>query len=198
MILASASPRRARLLRELGLSFRIVPSHENEPDQPHLSPRELTLRHAFAKARDVAKRFPDAVVIGADTIVVLGHKVFGKPKDMADANRMLRQLQGRTHRVITGVCVMHLKRRKRVVFAESTAVTFKKLNDARIASYLRRIHPLDKAGAYAAQEHGSEIIARVEGSYSNVVGFPLEKFQGMARELINAANRRATRVDSPC
>jgi septum formation protein len=185
-ILASASPRRAQLLREMGLQFRIVPSQEPENDQPHLSPRELALRHAFAKAHDVAKRFPDAIVIGADTIVVLGHRVFNKPKDMTDAKRMLRELQGRTHRVITGVCVLHRARHRKLLFAETTAVTFKKLNDVQIASYLRRIHPLDKAGAYAAQEHGREIIARVDGLYSNVVGFPVETFERRMRGWLQA------------
>jgi septum formation protein len=181
LILASASPRRAQLLREIGLKFHVVPSREEENDQPHLSPREWAMRHAFAKAREVAGRFPDAIVIGADTIVVLGRKVFNKPKDMADAKRMLRELQGRTHRVITGVCVLHRAKHRRILFAETTAVTFRKLNDTQIASYLRRIHPLDKAGAYAAQEHGRDIIARVDGLYSNVVGFPVETFQRRMR-----------------
>lgn len=176
IILASASPRRAQLLREIGLKFDVVPSNETEPEQPHLSPRELVMRHAFAKACDVAKRFPDATVIGADTIVVLGRKVYNKPKDLADAKRMLRELQGRTHRVITGVCMLHLRKRRKLLLDETTHVTFRKLTAKQIASYLKRIHPFDKAGAYAAQEHGSEIIAHVEGLYSNVVGFPVETF----------------------
>ena len=158
------------------MKFEIVPSNESEPDQPHLSPGEWAMRQALAKARDVAKRFPNAVVIGADTIVVLGRKVYNKPKDMADAKRMLLELRGRTHRVTTGVCVLHAKARKKLLFAETTNVTFRKLNDRQIAGYLRSINPLDKAGAYAAQEHGSAIIERVEGSFSNVVGFPVEAF----------------------
>lgn len=176
VILASASPRRKQLLREIGLKFEVIPSNESEPDQPHLSPGEWAMRQALAKSRDVAKRFPNAVVIGADTIVVLGRKVYNKPKDMADAKRMLRELCGHTHRVITGVCVLHAKAHRKLLFAETTHVTFRKLNDRQIAAYLRRIHPLDKAGAYAAQEHGSAIIERVEGSFANVVGFPVETF----------------------
>jgi len=177
IVLASASPRRAQLLKQIGLKFEVVPSNEREPGQPHLTPRELALRHAFHKARSVAARFPDAVVIGADTIVVLGRKVFGKPKDLAEAKRMLRQLQGRTHQVITGVCLLHRARHKRVLFAEKSDVSFRRLDDDQIAAYLRRINALDKAGAYAAQEHGRAIIARVDGSYSNVVGLPLEKLR---------------------
>jgi septum formation protein len=177
ILLASSSPRRIALLRGIGLKFRVEPSGDAERDQPHLSPRELALRHAFAKARAVAERFPEAVVIGADTIVVLGCTVFGKPRNMADARRMLRQLQGRTHRVITGVCVLRRSARKRLLFAETSAVTFRKLTAEQIEQYLRRVRPLDKAGAYAAQHRGREIIARVDGSYSNVVGFPLERFQ---------------------
>lgn len=184
VILASASPRRKQLLREIGMKFEVVPSSESEPDQPHLSPGEWAMRQALAKARDVAKRFPNAVVIGADTIVVLGRRVYNKPKDMADAKRMLRELRGRTHRVITGVCVLHLKARKKLLFAETSHVTFRKLNDRQIASYLRRIHPLDKAGAYAAQEQGSAIIEHVEGSFSNVVGFPLERFRTEVRRAL--------------
>jgi len=176
VILASASPRRADLLREIGLKFKIVPSNESEPDLPHLSPREWVLRHAFAKARDVAKRFPDAIVIGADTIVVLGRTIYNKPTDMPDAKRILRELQGRTHRVITGVCMLHLRKHKKLLFDETTRVTFRRLSARQIATYLKRINPLDKAGAYAAQEHGSEIIACTEGLYSNVVGFPVETF----------------------
>jgi septum formation protein len=176
IILASASPRRVQLLREAGLRFAVVPSGEHEPDRPHLTPRELAMRHAFQKARSVAARFPKAIVIGADTIVVLGRRVFNKPRDMADAKRMLRRLQGKTHRVITGVCVLDRRKHRRILFAETTAVTFRKLNAGQIADYLRRIDPLDKAGAYAAQEHGRAIIARVEGLYSNVVGFPVETF----------------------
>jgi septum formation protein len=169
------------LLRDIGLEFQVVPSNESEPDQPHLSPRELAVRHAFAKARAISQRFPDSIVIGADTIVVLGRQIFGKPKDMANARRMLRQLQGRTHRVITGVCVLHRCARKRLMFADTTWVTFRELSERQIAAYLRRIHPLDKAGAYAAQDQGRDIIERVDGSYANVIGFPLEKFRAETR-----------------
>jgi septum formation protein len=175
IILASASPRRKQLLREMGVKFRAVAADVDETPHAHLSPRELAMRLAFAKARAVAQQFPDAVVIGADTIVTLNGKLYEKPRDLTDAARMLGELQGKTHRVITGVCVLHLREGTRALFAETTKVTFKKMSPQEIRDYLRLIHPLDKAGAYAAQEHTERIIARVEGSFSNVVGLPTEK-----------------------
>lgn len=186
LILASASPRRRALLRAMGVRFRVEPSHADEPERPHLSPRETAMHHALAKARDVARRFPGAVVIGADTIVVLGRKVFGKPGDTAEAARMLRALQGKTHRVITAVCLIQLARRRKLLFTDTTAVTFCPLDTRQIRSYLRRVHVLDKAGAYAIQEHGAKIVERIQGSHSNVVGFPVEKFEVALRRFLRA------------
>lgn len=184
LVLASASPRRKELLRAMGVRFRVEPSHVNEPERPHLSPRETVMHHALAKARDVARRFPGAVVIGADTIVVLGRRVFGKPRNAVEAARMLRALQGKTHRVITAVCLVQLRRRKQLLFTDTTAVTFRPLEARQIQSYLRRVHALDKAGAYAIQEHGDKIVAKIQGSYSNVVGFPVEKFEVALRRFL--------------
>lgn len=181
IILASASPRRAELLRQTGLPFAIEVSEQAEPTHTHLTPRELALRHALRKASAVAKTFPDAIVIGADTIVVLGGNVFGKPRNLSEAKRMLGRLQGRTHHVVTGVCVLDRKRRKKLLFTETTAVSFRKRSAKQINSYLRRVNPLDKAGAYAIQEHGGELVEKIEGSWSNVVGFPVEKFQKLMR-----------------
>jgi septum formation protein len=174
VILASASPRRKQLLCRMGVKFRAIAANVDERRRSRLSPRELATRLALAKARAVARRFPDAVVIGADTIVTLNGKLFEKPRDLKQAARMLGQLQGKTHRVITGVCVLHLREKKKALFAETTKVTFRKMTSQQIREYLRLINPLDKAGAYAAQEHTDCIIARVEGSFSNVVGLPSE------------------------
>ncbi len=172
IILASASPRRAELLRQLGLEFRILASDAEEILSEHLTPRETCQINAYRKARSVAKRFPDALVLGADTLVCLGATIFGKPADLPAAHRMLEQMQGREHEVITGVCLLQLRRHRQRIFAVSTTVTFRSLNAAQIRQYLARINPLDKAGAYAIQEQGDLIIERIEGSYPNVVGLP--------------------------
>ncbi len=183
VILASASPRRKQLLREMGVKFRAIASDVDEAPPAHLSPRGVALRLAWLKARAVARQFPDVVVIGADTIVVLDGKLYEKPRDLADAARMLGELQGKTHRVITGVCVLHLGEKRKALFAETTKVTFKAMSVAEIREYLRLIHPLDKAGAYAAQEYTERIIERTEGSFSNVVGLPTEKLAKVLKKL---------------
>jgi septum formation protein len=127
----------------------------------------------------VAKQRPDALVLGADTLVYLDReaKLFGKPANLAEARRMLRDLQGRAHAVITGVCLLHLREHRQRVFAEWTDVRFHPLTATQIEEYLALINPLDKAGAYAIQEHGERIVAEISGSYSNVVGLPLERLR---------------------
>ena len=133
--------------------------------------------NAYRKARAVAKKFPDALVLGADTLVYLDRetRLFGKPADSTEAFRMLEQLQGRTHAVITGVCLMHLREHRQRVFAEWTDVRFHPLTHEQIRKYLALVNPSDKAGAYAIQEHGELVVAEVSGSYSNVVGLPVER-----------------------
>ena len=177
VILASASPRRAELLREIVRDFKVLPGHAEEFQPEHLSPAESCVLNAYRKARVIAKKFPDALVIGADTEVVLGRRVFGKPRNRADAHAMLADLAGREHQVITGVCLIHLRRHRQRTFAETTRVTFKPLGADEIARYLALINPLDKAGAYAIQEHGEMIVARTQGSFSNVVGLPVERLR---------------------
>lgn len=177
LILASGSPRRAELLRRMGREFTVVTAPTPESHDEHLTPREICLLNAHRKARAVAKRHPDSLVIGADTIVCLGTKVYGKPKDFADAEATLSELAGRTHQVMTGVCLMHLRQHRERLFAEVTQVTFRVLSPLDITEYLQLIHPLDKAGGYAIQEHGDRIVAKVEGSFDNVVGFPTERIE---------------------
>lgn len=174
LILASASPRRVALLKELGLEFEVIPSHAPEVGHDFLTPREICLFNAWQKCRCVARGRPEAVVLGADTEVCLGPKIFGKPANRAEAESFLAELQGRMHEVITGVCLMHRGSHRQWLGAEVTRVFFKPLTKAEIADYLDCIQPLDKAGAYAIQEHGERIIERIDGSYSNVVGLPLE------------------------
>jgi septum formation protein len=176
-ILASASPRRAELLRQLKLEFKVLPSDALEVAHEHLSPLELCQLNAHHKARTVAKKIPDALVLGADTLVFLKDEPLGKPQDLDEARQMLMRLQGRTHQVVTGVSLIHLRSYRERIFAVSTDVTFHPLDPGQIADYLNQINPLDKAGAYAIQEHGEKIVAEIFGSYSNVVGLPLEQLR---------------------
>ena len=174
LILASASPRRSELLREMGVPFTVVRGQVPEVAPEHLSPVETAEINAYRKARATAKKHPDSVVLGADTVVSLGTTVFGKPTDMADAEQMLAKLQGRTHQVITGVCLIYLRGHRQKLFAVSTAVTFRKLHIGQIRRYLSKIFPFDKAGSYAIQEEGDLIVKGIVGSFTNVVGLPVE------------------------
>lgn len=174
LILASASPRRAELLRSLRLQFDVLPTGADERDEHSSSFHDLAIHNAKVKAHDVAPKHLDALVLGADTIVVLGNEVFGKPRDLGDARRMLRSLSGRSHVVITGVCLIcHAGNHERS-FAVETRVHFRPLTETDIEQYIDAVHVLDKAGAYAIQE-GPAIVAGIDGSYSNVIGLPLER-----------------------
>jgi len=177
LILASVSPRRAELLRQLGWQFQVVRSDAGEIAHEHLSPLELCQLNAHRKARTVAKRFPDALVLAADTLVFLDEEILGKPADLRAARRMLESLQSRIHQVVTGVVLMQLRAHRERVFAVSTDVRFRALTVDQIRNYLDRVNPLDKAGAYAIQEHGELIVEEISGSYSNVVGLPVEHVQ---------------------
>jgi MAF protein/2-amino-4-hydroxy-6-hydroxymethyldihydropteridine diphosphokinase len=180
LILASASPRRVELLRQLSLDFKVVPAEVAEIHHEQMTARELSQLNAYRKARAVAKKFPDALVLAADTLVYLEPTLFGKPATLEEAYGMLERLQGRTHQVVTGLCLVYLRQHRQAVFAETTAVTFHPLDDVKIRRYLNRVNPLDKAGAYAIQEEGDLIVEKIGGSYTNVVGLPMER---LAREL---------------
>lgn len=177
MILASASPRRAELLHQVVEDFEIVNSSAEEVWDSQLSAGEVARVNAYRKARAVAKRFPDALVLGADTVVEVGERLLGKPSDQAMAERMLEALQGREHRVVTGVCLLQLRGHHQRVFAESTSVWFRELDGPKIRTYLSTINPLDKAGGYAIQENGEMLVSDVVGSYTNVVGLPVERLR---------------------
>ena len=181
-ILASGSSRRADLLSEAGYRFTIVTSPATELFVDFLTPRELTLFNARRKAFAVAPRHPEAVVLGADTIVALGAKKFGKPKNLAEARSFLEELSGRTHSVFTGAVIVHYAQSRLCYEIGQSEVTFRKLTGSEIEDYLSRINPLDKAGAYAAQTDPGSIIESVNGSFTNVVGLPMEKItQTLAR-----------------
>ncbi|HVM49233.1 MAG TPA: Maf family protein [Candidatus Acidoferrum sp.] len=186
LVLASASPRRVDLLRQLKLEFRVVPADITELHHAEMTARELCQLNAYRKARAVAKRFPDALVLGADTLVYLETRLFGKPGTLDEAFEMLERLQGRTHQVVTGICLIHLRHHRQAVFAESTAVTFRPLDATRIRHYLSAVHPLDKAGAYAIQQKGDLIVRKVAGSYTNVVGLPLERLAAELERWVEA------------
>ncbi len=177
VILASASPRRKELLEHIGIAFAVVPSHTAESETEMLTAAEIAQLNAYRKARVIAKQHPDALVIGVDTVVALGTRLFAKPVDLADAERMLAELSGKSHEVVSGVCLIHLRKHRQVLFSDHTEVTFRPLNRAQIRRYLSFIKPLDKAGAYAIQDHGELIVERVDGSLTNVVGLPLAKLE---------------------
>jgi len=171
IILASASPRRRELLGTLGADFTVEPA-QGEETTPHCGSADgIVTALAEAKAAEVAAKHPDALVIGADTVVALDGRILGKPKDEADAASMLRLLSGRSHTVCTGLCL--IRGGTRLTHAETTAVHFRSLTDAEIAAYVATGEPMDKAGAYAIQGLASLFITGIEGDYFNVVGLPL-------------------------
>jgi septum formation protein len=175
LLLASSSPRRQQLLSAAGFEFEIISPDVAEKTDRHLTARELTTWNAARKSLTVARRHHENVVLAADTVVVLDGVVIGKPADLADAALILRRLSGKTHQVHSAVFIAHFAAAKMKVFCEMSHVRFRRLTGTQIESYLTKIDPLDKAGAYAAQGYGSEIIAQIDGSYSNVVGLPMEQ-----------------------
>jgi septum formation protein len=174
-ILASGSPRRRQLLEQAGYEFDVILPAVAEVSEAWFTVREVTICNATRKALEVARSSPSAVVLGADTLVALDGEVIGKPADLAHAEKLLERLSGRSHEVRTAVFVCHLARGQARSFQEVSQVRFRELDRRAIAQYLAKVDPLDKAGAYAAQGHGVEIIERIEGSYSNVVGLPMEE-----------------------
>ncbi len=174
VVLASQSPRRVSLLRELVPEFRVNPSDATELHDTNMGIRRLCEVNAELKAFPVARQFPDHLVIGADTLVFLDDQALGKPADLEEARTMLRHLSGRIHQVITGVCLLQASTRRMRRFSETTHVRFRVLEEEDIAGYLERVHVLDKAGAYALQEEGHRIVDAVEGSRANVIGLPVE------------------------
>jgi septum formation protein len=174
-VLASSSPRRAALLSKSGFAFEIASPGVAEKSSATLTLREVTLWNAIRKGMAVAKMRPDAVVLAADTLVALGNQIIGKPADLREAAQTLQRLSGRTHEVCSAVAIYQRAQGKSAVFYESSHVHFRHLSDKMIQSYLAKIDTLDKAGAYAAQGEGGDIIAKIEGSFTNVVGLPMEK-----------------------
>ena len=177
IILASGSPRRAVLLRQIGLSFEVRENRLNEVIDPHLTPQENVLRLSYEKAREGARGIDDGLIVGADTVVVLDHHLFGKPGDAKEAENMLKTLSGREHKVFTGFTILDKPSGKHFSDVEETSVKFRVLDDEEVQEYVRSGAPLDKAGAYGIQDDfGAVFVERIEGCFYNVVGFPLTKF----------------------
>lgn len=175
LLLASASPRRRHLLIAAGFQFESVRSLIAEKFDLNLTLSELTTYNAIHKGSSVARRHSEEVVLAADTLVAMENQVIGKPADMREAVEILQRLSGRIHEVCTAVFICHRAENRTVTFCEKSSVQFRRLTSKMIRDYVERIDPLDKAGAYAAQEAGSEIIEKIEGSFTNVVGLPMER-----------------------
>ena len=183
IILASQSPRRAALLHQLGLRFEVVESGVDEPDRLEGEPAtDWVQRSSALKAQAVARAYPEAVVIGADTAVIADDDALGKPQDAEEAERMLDLLSGRTHHVLTGVTVSGPAGRSRSA-CERTEVTFRSLSPEEIRAYVRSGEPMDKAGAYGIQGRAAVFVTRIAGCYFNVVGLPLALLAEMLEDV---------------
>lgn len=171
LILASGSPRRRELLSEAGLSFQIISPDIDELSGDGYSPRDLALTNARLKCMAVSEEKPESMVIGADTVVTLSGKIYGKPIDLEEAAENLRVFSGRIHEVLTGVVLSCGD--QRAEFVSTSFVKFRELNERDIEDYLSKVYVLDKAGGYAAQEHRELIIEKFEGDYQNIIGLPV-------------------------
>ena len=185
LILASASPRRAEILRNAGFEFDVHPAHLDETRLPGESPEDYVRRLADAKARSAAeqigRKHTRAIIIGADTAVVVAGKLLGKPNGVEDAKRMLRLLSGRTHEVLTGVAALRVPEGSSALHVETTRVTFLELSDSDIENYVATGEPFDKAGAYGIQGIGGKFVREIEGCYFNVMGLPLSRVWSLVR-----------------
>ena len=175
LILASASPRRHELLRQLGVSFEVQVANVVEQEEPDRDPRQLVSHNADLKASWVAERNSRAWVLGADTTVFVDEQVLNKPNDLGEARSMLKQLSGRSHSVFTGMVLLNQEQNVRLERGVESFVYFRELTEDVISVYLDKVHTLDKAGGYAIQEHGEMIVQRYEGSLSNIIGLPLDE-----------------------
>ncbi len=175
IILASGSPQRKKLLETIGLDFEIEKSNYKEDISEKIPAYKLAQKLALGKAQDVAQKHKNAIIIGADSFVVLGKEFLGKPRTPQKAKEMLKKISGKKHQLITGIAIIDTKRNKIFTDYEITEVWLKKLNAKEINSYVKTKEPLDKAGGYAIQGIGSILIEKINGNYTNVVGLPINK-----------------------
>jgi len=193
LILASASPRRRELLRQLDVSFDIVPSGIPEVPLEDEEPACFAGRAAREKALDVAAKIPATWVIGADTVVVLDDRIIGKPVDEPDARAMLRHLSGRQHQVLTAIAFIGPDGRLENELVVTSTVQFRTLSDPEIAAYVSTGEPMDKAGGYAIQGGAGDFVRNVKGSYTNVIGFPMDE----VRDLLERAGLLSSNEQAP-
>ena len=191
LILASKSPRRIEFLRDLGIDFICHPAHIDE-NNLQASPEKFPVILAREKAAAVAELYPNDLVLGADTIVSIDEHIIGKPKDIADAEKILLSLSGRTHKVISGVCLIRKADSILHAFSDVSFVQFKNLDIKTIREYFSHVNPLDKAGAYAIQEYGEMIVEKFEGSKNNIIGLPTEKLLQALKHLGSVKNNLKT------
>jgi len=175
IILASKSPRRARVLEMIKVNFKVAPSKINEEINPKIEQNEIAIDISKAKARTISNRYPNDIIIGADTIVVSNEEIFGKPKDINESKKMLIALSGNSHKVITGVTIMNKRLGIVKTFSEMTEVFVKKIPTKKIDYYINNFNTLDKAGSYGIQEWFSVWIKKINGCYYNVMGLPVSK-----------------------
>lgn len=187
IILASASPRRKQLLTRAGYKFKVVPPDIDESTFPNnsIGPCEYAERLALAKAKNVAARFPDRLVIGADTVVDFNGQVIGKPVDERQAQQIIKKLFSTSHKVITAVAIIRLSDGTEIVESDTTTVYPKRMTTEQIAEHIKSESWRDKAGAYAIQENGDEFIEKIEGSLTNVMGLPMELMQRLLEGFID-------------
>ena len=183
IILASTSPRRSELLKQIGVEFELASGNVQERPHPDEAPPDYITRIARAKVIAVARQYESGLIIGADTVVVLDGQLMGKPEDEADAERMLRSLSGRWHAVMTGVALYDVATRQEVADFDKTLVKFARLTEKEIEWYVKTGEPMDKAGAYGIQGQGGLFVDEIAGNYHNVVGLPLPLVYRLARRL---------------
>jgi len=193
LVLASASPRRRDILTDAGYRFDVVVPPVEEPDHvtPDLTPAEQAEALAYFKARSVAEGAPEAIVLGADTIVAVGQEVLGKPDGQDDARRMLEALSGTRHAVITGVALLGPGQRRRIL-SDTTYVTMQPLSAEDVGGYIDSREWVGKAGAYAIQETADRFVDRIEGSFTNIVGLPIELVEALLAELLGQTGEQET------
>ena len=175
IILASQSPRRAEILRMIGMSFKVESSNIHEEINQKIKQNEIPINLSKAKAEEISHKYPDKIIIGADTVVVFNKKIFGKPKDKNESKKMLKALSGNCHEVITGVTIMNEKLGIVKTFSETTKVFVQKIPTKQIEFYVNNYNTLDKAGSYGIQEWFSVWIKKINGCYYNVMGLPASK-----------------------
>ncbi len=173
IILASTSPRRKELLEKLGIPFSVVGSNYQEKKKSGISTKKLVEFLALQKAKEVSRRFPENIVIGADTLIMLGDKIIGKPKNSTEAKKILSQISGKTLKVFSGIAVIRMSENKIISKAKATKVSIKKISKEEIIAYIKTKEPLDKAGAFAIQGLGAILIKKIEGDFFNAVGLSL-------------------------